>query len=136
MKIMLEKDAKMPTRSHYWDAGLDLYSRETQWIPAKESAIFDTGVHIALCPGTVGMIKSRSGLNVKHGLVCEGVVDCGFSGSIRIKIHNLSGYDYKVETGDRIAQLVILPILMPELELVDRLEETERGEKGFGSSGK
>ena len=136
MKIKLDKDAIMPTRAHETDAGLDLYATETQIVPARESATFDTGVHIELPPNTVGFLKSKSGLNVKHGLSSEGVIDVGYTGSIVVKLYNHSGYDYKVNKGDKISQLVILPILTPELELVDSLEETERGNGGFGSSGR
>ena len=136
MKIVLDKGAKMPTRAHETDAGLDLYARETQIIPAKESAIFDTGVHIELPPNTVGFLKSKSGLNVAHDLVGEGVIDEGYTGSIKVKLYNLGGYDYKVNAGDKIIQLVILPINKPGLELVDELGESDRGNNGFGSSGK
>lgn len=136
MKIKLDNGAIMPTRAHLTDAGLDLYARDTQIVPAKESAIFDTGVHIELPAGTVGMIKSKSGLNVKHGLTSVGVIDAGYTGSIVVKLFNNSGYDYKVNAGDKISQLVIMPILTPTLELVDNLEETERGTGGFGSTGK
>ncbi len=136
MKIVLDKGAKMPTRAHKTDAGLDLYSRDDCVVPAKDSAIFDTGVHIELPPDTVGFLKSKSGLNVKHGLQSEGVVDEGYTGSIRVKLYNHSGYDYKVSKGDKISQLVIQPIIKPDLELVDSLEDTDRGNNGFGSSGK
>ena len=136
MKITLDKGAKMPTRAHSTDAGIDLYARETQIIPARESAIFNTGVHIELPPNTVGMLKSKSGLNVKHGITSEGVIDVGYTGSIVAKLYNNSGYDYKVNAGDKITQLVILPILTPELEEVDELEETDRGTNGFGSTGR
>lgn len=135
MKIKLDENAIMPTRAYPTDAGLDLYARETQIVPAKESAIFDTGVHIELLEGT-GFVKSKSGLNVKHGITSEGVIDVGYSGSIVVKLYNHSGYDYKVNKGDKISQLVILPILTPDLELVDSLEEHGRGNNGFGSSGK
>ena len=67
MKIKLDKGTKMPTRAHSTDAGLDLYARDTQIIPAKESAVFDTGVHVELPEGTAGFLKSKSGLNTKHG---------------------------------------------------------------------
>lgn len=136
MKIKLDPGAKMPTRAHPTDAGLDLYARETQIVSAKESAVFDTGVHIELPPNTVGFLKSKSGLNVKHDIIGEGVIDEGYTGSIKVKLYNLGGYDYKVNAGDKISQLVILPIIKPELELVDELEETERGNGGFGSTGK
>lgn len=138
MKIKLDEGAYLPTRAHDTDAGLDLYCPEgqAQIVPAKESAIVDTGVHIELPNGTVGFLKSKSGLNVKHGIVSEGVIDVGYTGSIKVKLYNHSGYDYKVLPGDKITQLVILPILTPDIELVDSLSETDRGEGGFGSTGR
>lgn len=136
IKIMLDDGAKMPTRAHSTDAGLDIYARDEQIVPAKESAVFDTGVHIELPEGTVGFLKSKSGLNVKHGIVSEGCIDVGFTGSIVVKLCNHSGYDYRVMAGDKITQLVILPILTPTPYLVDSLEETDRGDNGFGSSGR
>ena len=136
MKIKLDEGALMPTRAYPTDAGLDLYARDTQIVPAKESARFDTGVHIELPAGTVGMLKSKSGLNVNHGITSEGVIDSGYTGSICVKLYNHSGYDYKVNKGDKISQLVIMPILTPELELVDELDGSDRGNNGFGSSGK
>lgn len=148
MKILLDNGAFMPTRAHETDAGLDLYAMETQVIPARESATFDTGVHIELPTfwvsngtteepyKTVGFLKSKSGLNVNHGLTGEGVIDTGYTGSIKVKLYNNSGYDYTVQKGDKISQLVILPILTPELELVENLKDTERGANGFGSTGK
>jgi dUTP pyrophosphatase len=136
MKIKLDDGAYMPTRAYPTDAGLDLRARETQIVPAKESATFDTGVHIELPEGTVGMLKSKSGLMCRFGLVGEGVIDVGYSGSIVVKLFNHSGYDYEVHKGDKISQLVILPILTPYLEVVDELDESGRGNNGFGSSGR
>ena len=136
MRIKLDEGAKMPTRAHNTDAGMDLYARDTQIVPAKESAIFDTGVHIELPIGTVGMLKSKSGLNVKHGITSEGVIDVGYTGSIVAKLYNHSGRDYKVNAGDKITQLVIMPILTPDVEIVDELDASDRGDNGFGSSGR
>lgn len=138
MKIKIDKGAFVPTRAHSTDAGLDLYCPigQGQIVPAKESAIFDTGVHIELPPDTVGKIESKSGLNINHGILSHGVIDVGYTGSIKVKLYNLSGYDYEVKEGDKISQLIIQPILTPKLELVDELVETERGTKGFGSSGR
>jgi dUTP pyrophosphatase len=137
MLIKLDAGAIMPTRAHETDAGLDIYAREHQVIPARESAIFDTGVHIEIPSGFVGFLKSKSGLNVKHGIKSEGVIDAGYTGSIVAKLYNNSGYDYIVNKGDKITQLVILPIAHDfALELVDSLEETDRGNNGFGSSGR
>ena len=136
MKIKLDKGAKMPTRAHSTDAGLDLYARENQIVPARGSAKFDTGVHIELPFGTVGMLKSKSGLNVKHGIVSEGVIDVGYTGSIVVKLYNHSDVDYQVKEGDKISQLVILHLWLENLDLVDTLDDTDRGDNGFGSSGR
>ncbi len=136
MKIKLDKGAKLPTRAHPTDAGLDLYCRETQTVFAGESAIFDTGVHIELPPFTVGFVKSKSGLYVKHSLTSEGVVDEGYTGSIVVKVINHGHDDYTFNKGDKIAQFVVLPVQYNELELVDELGDTERGNGGFGSTGR
>lgn len=136
IKVKLDEGAKMPTRAHSTDAGYDIYARETQIVEARGSAKFDTGVHIEIPTGYVGMLKSKSGLNVKHGITSEGVIDAGYTGSIVAKLYNNSGYDYKVNAGDKITQLVIMPIITPELLEVDELEDTERGNGGFGSSGR
>ena len=136
MKVKLDIGAFMPTRAHETDAGLDLYAMEGQIVPSHGSAEFDTGVHIELPKGTVGMLKSKSGLNVIHGLTSEGVIDVGYTGSICVKLYNHSRHDYRVMRGDKISQLVIMPILTPTLELVEELEATERGNGGFGSTGK
>ena len=136
MKIMLDNGAKMPTKAHRADAGFDLYSRETVIVSAKESATFDTGVHMQIPEGFVGFLKSKSGLNVKHGITSEGVIDSGYTGSIVVKLYNHSGKDYKVQIGDKISQIVILPIAMTDLELVKDFENSERGNNGFGSSGR
>lgn len=136
MKIKLDNGAKMPTRAHQWDAGLDLYSREGKIVPARGSATFDTGVHVEIPPMNVGFLKSKSGLNIKHDLTGEGVIDSGYTGSIAVKLYNDADADYHVQPGDKIIQLVILPIIMPDMELVDSFEQTERGDNGFGSSGR
>lgn len=136
MRIKLDEKAIMPTRAHETDAGLDLYSPKDATIPPRGSVCIDTGVHIELLPYTVGMVKSKSGLNVKYGLQSEGVIDAGYTGSIRVKLYNHSNDYYTINAGDKISQLVILPILTPELELVDELDETERGNGGFGSTGR
>ena len=136
MKIKLD-GARMPVKAHDTDAGYDLFARDTKVVPARGSEVFDTGVHIELPAGTVGMLKSKSGLNVKHGITSEGVIDVGYTGSIVAKLYNHSNEDYIVRVGDKITQLVILPLVdVGELEVVDEFEETERGDNGFGSSGK
>lgn len=141
MKIKLDPDAFMPTRAHATDAGLDLYAMEDKviWPDCKvgDGMVFDTGVHIEIPRGYYGKIESKSGLNVNHGIVsCGGVIDEGYTGSIKVKLYNLGMRGYAVRKGDKIAQLIIQPYLAPELELVSHLDETERGSRGFGSSGR
>ncbi len=136
IKIKLDKQAHAPTRAHTTDAGMDLYSPDGHFIKAHSSVVIDTGVHVELPPGTVGMLKSKSGLNVLHSITSEGVIDSGYIGSIKVKLYNHSNIDYQVDAGDKITQLVILPILTPKIELVDDLKPTERGADGFGSTGK
>lgn len=142
MKIMLDKGAKMPTRAHPYDAGLDLYAPEDVGMyytitPCGGSATIDTGVHVQIPEGCVGLIKAKSGLNVKHGLTCTGVIDAHYTGSIAVKLYNHhSCLRYDVRPGDKIAQLVIVPCVLLPLELVESLEETDRGDGGFGSTGR
>lgn len=136
IKVMLDEGAKMPTRAHDTDAGYDLYSRDTTIVGAKEDATFDTGVHIQIPAGYVGFLKSKSGLNCKCGIVGEGVIDAGYTGSIRVKLYNHGGRDVRFNAGDKLIQLVILPIFTPELEQAEVLDATERGNNGFGSSGR
>lgn len=137
MKVKLDEGAYLPERAHATDAGADLRAREDCIIRACDSAVFDTGVHVEIPPGFVGMLKSKSGLNVKHGIISEGVIDAGYTGSIKVKLYNLSKDDYVVYAGDKITQLVIMPIgYNIHFELVDEIGGGERGNNGFGSSGK
>lgn len=136
MKIKLDPWAIMPTRAHDTDAGLDLYAERDAIVWPGEPAIFDTGVHVELPPNTAGMLKSKSGLNVKHNITSEGVIDVGYTGSICVKLYNHGKTSYVVRRGDKISQLVIVPVVIPDLEVVDNLAETERGDNGFGSSGR
>lgn len=136
MRVVLDPGAIKPTRAHDDDAGLDLYAPKDGYIHGGGSCTFDTGVHVEISKGYAGFLKSKSGLNCKHGLTSEGVIDAGYTGSIVVKLYNHSGTDYTIRAGEKISQLVILPILTPEIELVDSLEDTERGTDGFGSTGK
>lgn len=136
MKIKLNKGAFMPVRAHDTDAGADLRSPIDAVVPARGSRIINTGVHIQLPHGYVGMLKSKSGLNVGHGITSEGVIDEGYTGSIRVKLYNHSDDYYDIERGDKITQLVIVPCAYVGFERVDELEDSERGGDGFGSTGK
>lgn len=136
MKIKLDRGAFIPMRAHGTDAGADLRSPVDTVVPASGSRVIDTGVHIQLPHGYVGMLKSKSGMNVKHDITSEGVIDEGYTGSIKVKLYNHSHEPYIIERGDKITQLVILPCEYVKFDLVDYLEDSERGGDGFGSTGK
>lgn len=136
MNIILDNTALVPKRGHATDAGLDLLSPIDTLVPAKGSISIDTGVHIELPPNTAGFLKSKSGLNVKYGITSEGVIDVGYTGAIVCKLYNHLNDNYKVRRGDKITQLVIVKIETPSLKIVDKFNETERGEGGFGSTGR
>ncbi|MCC8079239.1 MAG: dUTP diphosphatase [Oscillospiraceae bacterium] len=121
----------VPTR------GLDLRTPRAFTVYPNGSAVIDTGVHVELPPNTVGMLKSKSGLNVKRGITTEGVIDVGYAGSIVAKLYNHGKKPIKFAAGQKITQLVIMPAIIPaELEVVEHFKETERGANGFGSTGK
>lgn len=134
-KVMLDKNAKMPTKAHDTDAGFDLYAPQRTFVRSGSSAKIDTGVHIEIPKGYVGFLKSKSGLNVNHGITGEGVIDAGYTGSIVAKLYNNGCDTVKFEKGQKIIQIVFLPIPFVKLELTDSFEATERGANGFGSSG-
>ena len=136
MKVKLDPGAYLPTRAHENDGGLDLYAMKSVWIRPRSSEFFDTGVHVAIPKGYVGFVKSRSGLMMKHDVKTDGTIDSGYTGSIGVKLFNHGGGDLYIKAGERIAQLVIVPIITPELDLVNELEETDRGVGGFGSTGR
>ena len=136
MKIVLDEGAKMPTRAHEWDAGLDLYAMHNAVIRPQERAMISTGCHFEIPSGYVGLLTSKSGLMAKHGLTSRGTIDCGYTGAVHVVLFNHSDKAVTIKKHEKISQMVILPILTPALELVDSLEETERGNGGFGSTGK
>ena len=141
MKILftLDDGATAPTRAHDTDAGLDLYSSRGCPINPGERRLVSTGVHVSIPPGYVGMICPRSGLAHKHGLTvlnAPGIIDAGYTGEIKVNLHNTDSRPQHVDAGDRIAQLVIAPIADARLVQVDSLDATERGDSGHGSTGR
>lgn len=136
IKVVLDEGAYLPSRAHKSDAGFDLRARVDLTVPANSSVNFDTGVHVAIPEGYVGFLKAKSGLNCKHSILSTGVIDSGYTGSIVVKLYNESSAPYHVCEGDKITQLVILPIPDVAFEQVDSLEDTERGVGGFGSTGR
>ena len=135
MNIIIDKGAYRPERAHELDAGYDLRTPEDTYIKPHDSAIIDTGVHFQIPRGYVGMLKSKSGLNVKFGLTGEGVIDAGYTGSVVAKLYNHTGESVTFNKGDKIIQIVFLPIFTPELTEVTEFEDTARGNNGFGSTG-
>jgi dUTP pyrophosphatase len=139
MKITLDVGAVMPTYAHEYDAGLDLYAKKdgqkVMIPPVSGYEVFDTGVHMAIPQHFCGLVKTRSSMLMK-GLKTDGLVDSDYTGSIRVILFNHGDRPYCVEPGDKIAQVVISPCLRPPLELTDTLEATDRGDNGFGSSGR
>ena len=136
MKIKLDKGAYMPTRAHDIDAGLDLRSPKRQIVWSRSREVIDTGVHVEIPKGYAGFLRSKSGLMCDHGILSDGTVDAGYSGSIRVCIINTSDEPYTIERGDKISQLVIVPCRPDPVELADEIEAGDRGDNGFGSTGK
>ena len=135
INTVLDKEAYMPEKAHKADAGFDLRTPVDAYIAPRGSLTIDTGVHMAIPEGYVGFLKSKSGLNVKFGLRGEGVIDSGYTGSIVVKLYNDTEHLHSFNKGDKITQIVILPIPEVELLQVESLDETERGDGGFGSTG-
>lgn len=151
MNITLDTGARLPTKAHNNDAGLDLYLKashikhnksfycmctKTYTFKPNKTCVLDTGVHVEIEPGYVGLILPRSSVSIKGLLVHTGVIDSGYTGSIGVIVTNLSSEPLEYLAGDKIAQLVIFPINQDSLNIVDSLTTSDRGDKGFGSSGK
>lgn len=134
IRVKLDEGARIDPPAHEGDSGYDIYSREKKIIPPEGSGVFRTGVHIEIPRGYVGFLKSKSGLNVKHDLTGEGVIDSGYSGEIVAKLYNNGEASHLFDKGDKLIQLVILPIITPPLEIVDEIESGPRGDRGFGST--
>ncbi|MEE1651291.1 dUTP diphosphatase [Brachybacterium sp. J144] len=139
LRVRRAPGTPLPHRAHHDDAGLDLASAEDVVIPPGGRALVDTGLAIALPAGTVGLVCPRSGLAAKHGVTVlngPGVVDAGYRGPVKVALHNTDlEQSVTLRVGDRIAQLVVVPFLAPVLEDVEDLDETDRAQAGFGSSG-
>lgn len=136
----LNDKAMLPTYGSKYSASSDLYAcmEETITIQPGETVLVKTGLAMAIPEGYAGLIYARSGLATKKGLAPAnkvGVVDADYRGEVMVPLHNHSRVAVEVEHGERIAQMVITPFLTAEYMLTDELDETERGEGGFGSTG-
>lgn len=136
LKIQLDDGAIMPERAHPEDAGLDLFTPKTVHVPARGSATIDTGVHVQLPEGTAGVLMSKSGLNVNFDTTNTGLIDEGYTGSIKVKLYNHGDRSFCITEGGKISQLVIVPVQRPVPIQVEQITGGERGTGGFGSTGK
>jgi len=136
----LSEGALLPSRAHEGDAGLDLYACETAHIGPGERWSVGTGVAMEIPAGHAGLVLPRSGLAREHGIALvnsPGLVDSGYRGEVRVLLLNTDPAEtFRVEAGDRIAQLVLVPIALAEPAEVGSLAESARGGGGFGSSGR
>jgi len=134
--LKVSPEATLPTRAHADDAGLDLYCLEDVILTPQKGKTTRTGIAIALPKGFVGLVADRSSMAKKGVKIAGGVIDAGYRGEIHVVLWNISNEEIRVQRGERIAQLLILPVATPQVREVNALDETERGAKGFGSSGK
>ena len=135
------KEIPLPYYATGGAAGLDLHAciDEPVIVPAGGEAFIPTGIAAAIPEGYAGILAVRSSMGIRHGITMTngiGVIDSDYRGPMSVGLHNYRNEDYVVEPGDRIAQLVIVPVLRPEVEIVDSLPETARGAGGFGSTGR
>jgi len=136
IRVKLDKDAFLPERAHYEDAGWDIKTPYDFEIEAGGSAIIDTGIHVEIPYSYVGLLKSKSGLNVKYGITSEGVIDCGYTGAVIAKLYNHGDKAVAFKRGDKITQLVVVPINTDTIEEVSEISGGRRGNAGFGSTGR
>ena len=136
MNVMLDKKAIRPERAHKSDAGIDLFTPEDFTVPAHGFAFIETGVHMEIPYLCRGHVCSKSGLNRFHGITADGTIDEGYTGEIGVTLHNSSDEPYEFKRGDKIAQVVIEPIIRPNMILVTSLDDSDRGDSGFGSTGR
>lgn len=134
----LREGAVLPARAYDGDAGLDLSASERVELGPGERAVVGTGLAVAIPEGHAGFVQPRSGLAAKHGISVvnsPGLVDSGYRGELRVVLLNTDRHEaFVVEPGMRIAQLVVVPVAVPEVREVEELPQGERGERGFGSS--
>ncbi|MEX1208397.1 MAG: dUTP diphosphatase [Acidimicrobiia bacterium] len=134
----LDPDLPMPAHAHPGDGGVDLYARESATLEPGERAVVPTGVAVAIPEGFGGLVTPRSGLAARSGLGVvnsPGLVDSGYRGEIKAILVNLGLETIQIARGDRIAQMVVVPVSTQEFEVVDELPESSRGAGGFGSTG-
>ena len=136
MYVSLDPGAFPPTRAHATDAGLDIRSPRKALLRAHDSLVIRSGVHVELPPETAGLLVSKSGLMTNHDITSTGLIDEGYDGEIVVKLFNHGDEDYQIRVGDKISQLVVIPVMYPEVVIVPHLVNGgPRGSSGFGSTG-
>ena len=144
IEVKLESGARLPFRAHPTDGGADLYAYRFEGFEDRESAVIrgrgelivDTGVSMAIPENYIGDIRPRSSMFFKHGIICAGTIDSGYRGNIKVCLRNLTDSPVQIDRGDRIAQICIIPVAICDFKDVVDLPESDRGEGGFGSTGK
>lgn len=136
---LLSESARLPERAYEHDAAYDLFAAEEALLAPLARTVLGTGIALGLPPGLAALTLPRSGLAARHGITlvnAPGLIDPGYRGEVRLILHNTDAKDpYRVSIGDRVAQLLFLPITAVALAVAGDLEPTQRGERGFGSSG-
>ncbi len=136
MKFKLEPYAFPPVREHREDAGIDLRTPVQFTIQPHSSYIIDTGVHVDIPIGWVGLLRSCHGLLIRRNIFCEDMVKTKYTGGIFIKLYNLGDFATSFKVGDKIARLVVVPCMLDDVEIVNEISGGERGDNGFGSTGR
>jgi len=135
----LDPDLPLPTYAHPGDAGLDLHAADTTTLQPGQRALVPCGIAIAIPEGHVGLVHPRSGLAVDHGLTllnAPGTIDAGYRGEVKVLMINHGDTPVEIRHGQRVAQLLLLPVAAVDVREVDRLDVTSRGSGGFGSTGR
>lgn len=137
MKVKLDSYGIAPKKAHKEDAGFDLFTPDDICVPAGEERTVSIGVHVEIPYGYAGFIKTKSGINVNRSCTTEGVIDCGYAGEIKVLIRNHGPHPQYFDAGDKIAQLCLVKISEDsDVEIVKKIAAGERGNGGFGSTGK
>lgn len=134
--LKLDQSATLPTRAHKDDAGMDLYASEDVSYNPGQIIVIPTKIAVDIKPGHVGLVCDRSSMGKKGFKVAGGVIDAGYRGECNVVLMNLTGNHGCIRKGDKVAQMLIIPISTPNIVEVNALDVTERNNKGFGSSGR
>lgn len=134
----IHTDATLPSYAHASDAGMDVRSVEDVTVPAMGRVLVHTGLVMLLPPMYEAQVRPRSGLALKHGITVlntPGTIDSGYRGEVCVILANFGDSDFQVKKGDKVAQIVVAPVVQAEIEAASEIDETDRGAGGFGSTG-